>query len=262
MQVAEQEQAQQQQELERQQQQGMYQQSKEEDQFAGEAAHEAISRDKGLQSHLAQVYGTLAGTVGVSSLGAVAAMATPLGAIPAIVPGLGCLVPWLYLSLGTSPYSHSSQFRGGLLGTGAFMSGMAMAPLLGMATSIDPMIVPSALLATTGMFGVMSVSALALPKGRLMTLGAPLFGGMIGLLGVGVVGMFTPPTSPWYPILHNVQLYGGLGIFSLYIAYDTQQMIQAYEEGNRDTVQAALNMFINLKIVFQKFLFIFIGRSD
>jgi FtsH-binding integral membrane protein len=234
----------------------------EEDKFAHEKAHEAVSRDKGLQQHLANVYGVLMGTVGVSALGAVGAMVTPLGAIHPLIPGLGALVPWLYMSWGTSPGTHSSAFRGGLLGTGAFMSGMAMAPILGMATSIDPMIVPSALLATTGMFGVMSASALALPKGRMSSLGAPLFGGMIGLLGVGIVGIFTPPTSPWYPILHSVHLYGGLGIFSLYIAYDTQMMIQDYEEGNRDTMQAALNMFINVKIVFQRFLMIFIGRSD
>ena len=63
-------------------------------------------------------------------------------------------------------------------------------------------------------------------------------------------------------MLHSVSLYGGLGIFSIYIAYDTQQMINDYEEGNRDTVTAALNMFINVKQVFTRFLIIFIGRND
>jgi len=261
VQVAEQAEQQQYQELERQQQQGMYYE-KEEDKFAGEKAHEAISRDIGLQQYMSGVYGTLMGTVGISAAGSVAAMATPLGLVHPLIPVGASFGVLIYMSMFTSPQSHSSTFRGGLLGTFGFLSGMGMAPLLSMATAMDPMIVPSALLATTGMFGVMSASALMMPKGKLSSLGAPLFGGMIGLLGVSVVGWFTPPTSPWYGVLHSVNLYGGLGIFSLFIAYDTQMMIQDYEEGNRDKIMAALNMFINIKIVFQKFLFIFIGRSD
>lgn len=235
---------------------------KEEDKFAGEKAHEAISRDVGLQKYMSGVYGALMGTVGISAAGSVAAMVTPLGLVHPLMPIGASFGVMIYMSMMTSPQTHSSTFRGGLLGTFGFLSGMGMAPLLSMATAMDPMIVPSALLATTGMFGVMSASALIMPKGKLSALGAPLFGGMIGLLGVGVVGWFTPPTSPWYGVLHSVQLYGGLGIFSLFIAYDTQQMINDYEEGNKDTIMAALNMFINVKIVFQKFLFIFIGRSD
>ena len=32
-----------------------------------------------------------------------------------------------------------------------------------------------------------------------------------GLAGmaVGLGGMFVPPTSAWYPLLHNIYLYGG-----------------------------------------------------
>ena len=42
------------------------------------------------------------------------------------------------------------------------------------------------------------------------------------LMAVSVGGMFVPVTSAWYPLLHNVMLYGGLVLFTLYIAYDTQ----------------------------------------
>lgn len=184
------------------------------------------------------------------------------GALAGWPAALGALGPWLYLGMGTTPHSHSKGFRTGLLGTGAFLSGMGIAPIIGMASAVDPMIVPTALLATTGMFGVMSVSALAMPKGRMAAMGGPLFAGVLGLCGVGIAGMFVEPSSPWYPVLHSVSLYGGLGIFSIYIAYDTQQMINDYEEGNRDTVTAALNMFINVKQVFTRFLIIFIGRND
>ena len=145
--------------------------------------------------------------------------------------------------------------------SGAFLSGMGIAPIVGLASAVDPMIVPSALAATTGMFGAMSMGALAMPKGSTAFLGPPLFGGLLCLCGVGVASFFVEPTSPWYGVLHSVHLYGGLGIFSLYIAYDTQMMIQDYEEGNRDSVQAGLNMFINVKQVFTRFLLVFLNRD-
>jgi len=254
-------QQQQYQELQRQQQAGLRMEEEEKYATSGETPYQAISGSEGLQQHLAGVYGILGGTMGIAALGSVAMMTTPLGAIPAVVPAIGGLVPLVGLMF-TNPHTHSAALRGTLLGTFGFMSGMAMAPLLGMATAIDPMIVPSALMATTGMFGVMSAGAMMLPKGRLLSMGGPLFAGVIGLVGVGVAGYFVGPASPWYPVLHSVKLYGGLGIFSLYIAYDTQMMIADYEMGNKDKIMAATNMFINLKIIFQQMIMIFIGRSD
>merc|ERR1712070_300949 len=116
------------------------------------------------------------------------------------------------------------------------------------------MIIPMALGATTGMFGVMTVGALLAPKGAALRLGPPLFGGVICLLGVGIGSMFVDVSSPWYPVLHSFQLYGGLGIFSLYVAYDTAQIIDDYEHGNRDVVHGAVNLFINFKAMFTRFV--------
>ena len=65
-----------------------------------------------------------------------------------------------------------------------------------------------------------------------------------------------------YPVLHSMHLYGGLGIFSLYVAYDTQQIIADYEEGNRDVMHGAVNLFINFKAMFTRFLYIFMGSSN
>ena len=68
------------------------------------------------------------------------------------------------------------------------------------------------------------LSLMAKP-GSMLRLGVPLGAGMLMLMGCGIAGMFVPVTSAWYPLLHNVYLYGGLGLFTLYIAYDTQKMI-------------------------------------
>ena len=70
--------------------------------------------------------------------------------------------------------------------------------------------------------------------GAALRYGVPLGGGLLMLMAVGIGGMFVPVTSAWYPILHNVYLYGALTLFTLYIAYDTQKMIDEYEMGEDD----------------------------
>merc|ERR1712086_825671 len=217
--------------------------------------------DSGVRSHLTKVYATLGGTIGVSAFGSLGAMTIPGMMMSPLIPGLASLVPlfWLFK---TTPDTHSEPFRGALLGSFALLSGMSTAPLIAMATSMNPMLVPMALGATTGMFGIMTLGAMVAPKGAALRMGPALFGGMIVIFGCGIGGMFVEPSSPWYPVLHSMHLYGGLGIFSLYVAYDTQQIISDYEEGNRDVMHGAVNLFINFKAMFSRFLFIFMGSKD
>lgn len=79
-----------------------------------------------------------------------------------------------------------------------------------------------ALAITTGLFGTMTALSLFARPGSMLRLGVPLGAGVLMLLACGIAGMFVPVTSAWYPLLHSVQLYGGLGLFTLYVAYDTQ----------------------------------------
>ena len=99
---------------------------------------------------------------------------------------------------------------------------------------------------------------------------------MLILMGCGIASMFVPvrcgpgmhtaPTarcpltlwhrvhrsSAWYPLLHNIYLYGGLGLFTLYIAYDTQKMIDEFEMGVDDHIKHATDLFLDFKIVFTR----------
>ena len=70
-------------------------------------------------------------------------------------------------------------------------------------------------------------------------------------------------TSAWYPLLHNVYLYGGLSLFTLYIAYDTQKMIDEYQMGLDDHLKHAVDLFIDFKIVFSRVLqLLMLSRGD
>lgn len=128
--------------------------------------------------------------------------------------------------------------------------------------AINPTAIPLALGATAGLFGVMTVLAMMAPRGAMLNWGVPLGGGMIVLLLLGVGGMFVPATSAWAPLLHNIMLYGGLGLFTIYIAYDTQTMVAEYEMGEDDHLRHAINLFINFQAIFTRLLMILGMRND
>ena len=86
--------------------------------------------------------------------------------------------------------------------------------------------------------------------------------GLLVLMAAGVASMFVPITSAWYPLLHNVYLYGGLTLFTLYIAYDTQKMIDEYEMGQDDHLKHAVDLFIDFKAVFMRVLSMLMMRGD
>jgi len=59
--------------------------------------------------------------------------------------------------------------------------------------------------------------------------------------------------------LHNINLYLGLGVFSLFIAYDTQRMIESARSGIADPISDALSLFLNLLNIFIRLLEVFMA---
>eukprot|EP00908_Phaeocystis_cordata_P026421 Transcript_8904.p1 GENE.Transcript_8904~~Transcript_8904.p1 ORF type:complete len:421 (+),score=104.93 Transcript_8904:56-1318(+) len=201
----------------------------------------------GVVAHMQKVYGTLATGIGIAAGSALFAMATPVvGSVHPFILGLAPMVPIMGLYY-TSKHTHSATMRTGLFAAATGLSGVAMAPLLKFALAVNPVVVPQALLITTAMFGTMTALSLMAKPGATLRWGVPLAGGMFMLMGCGIATMFVPVTSAWYPLLHNVYLYGGLGLFTLYIAYDTQKMIDEYEMGEDDHLKHALDLFIDFK---------------
>ena len=215
----------------------------------------------GTVDHMRKVYGTLATGIGIAAGASLFTMATPLVGIHPLIPGIASMVPLMGLYY-TSKHTHSMMFRTGLYAAFTGLSGVAMAPLLKFALAVSPAVVPQALLITTAMFGTMTALSLLAKPGATLRWGVPLAGGMLVLMGAGVASMFVPITSAWYPLLHNVYLYGGLGLFTLYIAYDTQKMIDEYEMGEDDHLKHAVDLFLDFKMVFSRVLILLMGRSD
>ena len=215
----------------------------------------------GTVDHMRKVYGTLATGIGIAAGASLFTMATPLVGIHPLIPGIASMVPLMGLYY-TSKHTHSQLMRTGLYAAFTGLSGVAMAPLLKFALAVSPAVVPQALLITTAMFGTMTALSLLAKPGATLRWGVPLAGGMLVLMGAGMASMFVPITSAWYPLLHNVYLYGGLGLFTLYIAYDTQKMIDEFEQGEDDHLKHAVDLFLDFKMVFSRVLILLMGRSD
>lgn len=80
----------------------------------------------------------------------------------------------------------------------------------------------------------------------------PLAGGMIGIMGISIANIWVQS-----PMLSNVWVYGGLLLFTGYVAYDTHATIQDYNEGERDPYKHALSFFQNAWGIFRHLLVIF-----
>jgi len=215
----------------------------------------------GVVDHMRKVYATLATGIGIAAGASLFTMATPLIGVSPMIPAVASIVPLMGLMY-TNKHQHSQTMRAGLFAAFTGLAGMSMAPLLFVAMKVAPMAVPQALLITTGLFGTMTALSLFAKPGATLRLGVPLGAGMIVLALTGVASIFVPVTSAWYPLLHNIYLYGGLALFTAYIAYDTQNMIAEYEMGQDDHLKHAVDLFINFKAIFMRVLSLLMMRDD
>jgi len=216
---------------------------------------------EGTVAHMRKVYGTLTTGIGIAAGASMFAMATPLVTMHPLIPSLAAMVPLMGIMY-TSKHTHGDALRSGLFAAFTGLSGVAIAPMLLFALKVSPMVVPQALLITCGIFGSMTALSLWAKPGATLRWGVPLGGGMLMLMALGMGSMFVPVTSAWYPLLHSVQLYGGLLLFTAYVAYDTQNMIDEYEMGVDDHIKHATDLFIDFKVIFTRVMSILLMTRD
>lgn len=242
--------------LERQQQDGM---QAEQPRQASASKHDtgmAALQDTGCRNYMINIYTTMGGCIGVS---AVASTLPILGVLPMMPPfymGLASMIPMMYLMYRTDENTNP-VLRTGVLALFAGMQGLTLAPAILTFTAVNPLIVPTAFGLTCLMYGGATVGALMAPSRSMLFMAPILGGGAMIMLGVVVLGMFVPSLAP---VLFNVWLYGGLALATAFTAFDTQNAVTAYEEGDRDPVNHAVQFFINFVMMFRHLLF-FLGIS-
>jgi len=147
------------------------------------------------------------------------------------------------------------------LGVGALL-GMGIGPLVAMSA---PGVVFAAALGTSAIFAGFTIAALRAKRKSMLMLGGVLGGSLLMLIACAVASLVLPLVGVTSPAilgaLHSINLYFGLGIFSLFIAYDTQRMIEDFKAGDTDHVSPALSLFMNIINIFIRLLQIFSGRN-
>jgi FtsH-binding integral membrane protein len=124
--------------------------------------------------------------------------------------------------------------------------------------------IPHALITASALIAGPIAASFLMPKGSLIRFGPALGTALIGLVGVGFTSICSSLLgfSSFGMSLHNIDLYGGVALFSIYNAYDTHMMISDYEKGDRNYVQHSVNYSLNALNIFIRLLEIMSKNSN
>ena len=97
-----------------------------------------------------------------------------------------------------------------------------------------------------------SISALLAKRRTYLYLGGTLFTCLWIML---IFSIFPSKIS------YDIRLYGGLVLFSLYVLYDTQMLIEKADMGSDDFISHALELFLDFMSIFIRVLIIILKNS-
>eukprot|EP01129_Flabellula_baltica_P015139 TRINITY_DN7508_c0_g1_i1.p1 TRINITY_DN7508_c0_g1~~TRINITY_DN7508_c0_g1_i1.p1 ORF type:complete len:252 (+),score=41.88 TRINITY_DN7508_c0_g1_i1:31-756(+) len=207
-----------------------------------------ISKEE--STHLSKVYTVL----GIMSICAV------MGAYVNVVYHIGNLVMGI-LSVGLLIAFHMTRpsddtFNGhavriGILAAFGFMKGLIVGPLVNSVLNMDggEDIVLSAVSMTLAIFFCFTMTALWAERRSLLFIGGFIGSATIGLLFLAITNLFIQS-----PMLYNISIYMGLLVFSAYVIFDTQLILERFSLGDKDFSHHALQLFIDLVGLFVRIL--------
>jgi FtsH-binding integral membrane protein len=132
-------------------------------------------------------------------------------------------------------------------GTAIASMGAMISPFISVMNGIDPSIFSTSLVLTTGVFGGASMFAYMAPKYSLSPYLGPMIGGLWGLVGIGLtsVGAQYFGYTQLGDVLHNINTYGGLCLFTGLLAVDTHVAMTEYDKGNPDHLETSYMFYLD-----------------
>lgn len=201
-----------------------------------------------IRSRVGKTYGYLTCGLGMTAGVAVAAFrkgwAIRIASMnPLVFAGASILGCWVTMAgIHSTPmenYPVKLAFWGGL----NTLMGLSLVPLgcLG-----GPLVTQAAMI-TACVVGSLSAVAACSPGDEFLSMG-PLLGCGLGVVIAASFGQMFFPASP---LLHNVALYGGLGLFGLFICYDTQKILyHAQMDNNYDPMSRQVGIYMHTLNIF------------
>jgi len=221
----------------------------------------------GIELYLRKIFGLMTGAVGLTALTTFIMMIS--GAWTALI-SKGSLSFTYYIivfgGLGLSLWAQARAFyikpstAKILLFLYSVLMGIALTPMI-LVSSFSTVII--ALVLAAVMFACMALFGYKTAK-DLSFLGIFLFLGMIGLLLVGIVSIFTGPLGV---VFNQIVCLIGVLVFALFAAYDMQTLKNAYytlgngEQKDQLAVLGALHMYISFVAMFEYILGLLNSRN-
>jgi len=196
-----------------------------------------------IKEHLTNVYSLLAATILASAAGGIFYLKTMIGGGLTFLAGF-LMILWLSIT----PKQEIQKRVGILLGFG-FIQGLSIGPLLLHVLDIDPQIVTSAFLGTVCIFGCFSATAYYAERRSYLFLGGFLSSALTTMVILGFLNIFFSSL-----FMFNILLYGGLIVFSGFVIFDTQLIIEKAAMGNKDFVTDSLELFLDFINIFVRLL--------
>eukprot|EP00741_Cyanophora_paradoxa_P009507 tig00001497_g9207.t1 len=225
--------------------------------FSADAVFSTKPLTEPVRAHLMRVYSTLAACLLSAALGSMSFVKFGFGGGAAAA--LGSLFSMLYLAF--TPYMpgnvQQQQKRTLALMVMAFFHGSNLGPLILMSLYVDPMIIVTALIATTAIFVCFSGAAIYAKRREYLYLGGVLSSALMVMCITSLLNMFFR-----IRIIYEMELYAGLLIFCGYILFDSQLIIEKAFAGNHDEVSQALELFLDLVQIFVRILIILLKNKE
>jgi len=204
-------------------------------------------------SRIAHAYGYVAGGLGVTALTAMSVRRTPfayrlMSMNPWVFTGvsfvglIGSMIGTQMVDFHDNPLLKHACFVGF---TGAM--GLSLVPL----TVIAGPVLGKAAMATGAIVGSLSTIAACAPNESFLWMGGVCGIGLGAVVAAGFAGMIFPGSA----LLYNVSVYGGLGVFSLLMLYDTQRLIEHSKRdvamgARSDPINASMGIYMNTINIF------------
>ena len=221
----------------------------------------------GIESYLKRIFGLMTGAVGVTALTTFLMLVS--GAYTALFTNHGLSATYYIIAFGGLGLSLWAQVRAFsmkpstarlLLFLYSVLMGIAITPMILVSSAMSiimALVLAAVMFACMALFGYKTVKDLSF-------LGIFLFMGMIGLILVGIISMFTGPMGV---VFNQIVCLIGILIFALFTAYDMQTLKNAYyaigngEQKDQLAVLGALHMYISFVAMFEYLLGLLNSRN-
>lgn len=200
-----------------------------------------------VRNRMMKTYGYVSAGLGITALSAVTLFSRGYAARLAMYPiagALGCMALVIGCMITVQAISQENVVPKHLAWAGFNCAmGFTLCPMV----ALGGVVLQQAAVVTGVIVGSLSAVAAVAPDGQFLSWGPYLGCGLGVMVAASIGSMFFPGSA----MLHNVVLYGGLGLFGMYTCYDTQKMLYHAElDSDYDPINRGIGLYMDTINIF------------